>query len=101
MPVKGQRYQNASLFTGVNGGLPLFKGARSRTIGQATGVLEYRVKDGDRLDLLALYFYNDSRTWWRVLDANPEIVFGADLALSKYVGETILIPRATEPGAAR
>ena len=67
---------------------------------QANG-LEFHVAiagEGDRLDLLALYFYVDSRKWWRILDANPEIVFGADLTLEDYIGETILIPRATEPG---
>lgn len=79
--------------------MPLFKGVRPRKIGQATGVLEYVVKDGDRLDLLALYFYNDSHKWWRLLDANPEIIFAADLTLNEYVGETILIPKVTEPGA--
>jgi hypothetical protein len=98
MSLKGPRYQNAPIFAGVDGGSPLFQGVRPRTIGQAEGVLEYLVKEDDRLDLLALYFYVDSRKWWRILDANPEIVFGADLTLEDYIGETILIPRATEPG---
>ena len=101
MSVKGPRYHNAPLFHGENSRLPFFKGTRSRTIGPATGVLEYIVKEDDRLDLLALYFYVDSRKWWRILDANPEIIFAADLALNEYVGETILIPKATEPGARR
>ena len=101
MSAKGSRYQNPELFSEVNGHPPSFKGARPRKIGQATGVLEYIVKDGDRLDLLALYFYNDSRKWWRMLDANPEIIFAADLTLNEYVGETILIPKVIEPGARR
>ena len=98
---KGSRYQNAPLFAGLNGQLPEFRGVRARNIGPATGVLEYIVKENDRLDLLALNFYVDSRKWWRILDANPEIVFGADLTLAEYVGESILIPRVTEPGAGR
>jgi nucleoid-associated protein YgaU len=101
MPSKGSRYQNTRSFSAENGQLPVFEGIRSRTIGQATGVLEYTVKENDRLDLLALYFYVDSRKWWRILDANPDIIFGADLTLSEYVGETIMIPRAMEPGAGR
>lgn len=98
---KGSRYENAPTFAGQEGQPPLFPGVRARVIGPATGVLEYTVKEGDRLDLLALYFYNDTRKWWRILDANPEIVFGADLTLAENVGETILIPRAVEPGARR
>lgn len=101
MSLKDTRYQNPLWFSTEKGQPPVFQGIRSRTIGPATGVLEYIVKEDDRLDLLALYFYVDSRKWWRILDANPDIIFGGDLNLSKYIGETILIPRAVEPGAGR
>lgn len=101
MATKGSRYQNVRPFLGQDGQPPALKGGRAREIGQATGVLEYTVKADDRLDLLALYFYIDSRMWWRILDANPEIVFGPDLGLDEYIGATILIPRASEPGAGR
>ena len=95
------RYQKVRPFSGQDGKPALFKGGRVREIGPAIGVLEYTVKADDRLDLLALNFYVDSRKWWRILDANPEIVFGPDLGLDEYIGATILIPRATEPGAER
>lgn len=101
MAKKRSRYQDVKPFLGQAGKAPLFKGGRAREIGQATGVLEYTVKADDRLDLLALYFYVDSRKWWRILDANPEILFGPDLSLDEYIGATILIPRATEPGTGR
>lgn len=119
MPTKGSRYKKAVVFSGTNGQAPIFKGFRPRSIKPATGMLEYIVKEDDRLDLLGLYFYIDGRKWWRVLDANPEIVFGADLSRKidlsqssdlkeieemkkrEYIGETILIPRASEPGAGR
>ncbi|TKB25862.1 hypothetical protein FCL47_12255 [Desulfopila sp. IMCC35006] len=101
MATKSSRYQNVRPFTGQDDKAPLFKGGRARDIGPAAGVLEYTVKADDRLDLLALYFYVDSRMWWRILDANPEIVFGPDLSLEESIGATILIPRATEPGAGR
>ncbi len=100
MAANKSRYKNALAFAGVDGAEPEFKGFRPRRIGTATGVLEYTIKEDDRLDLLALYFYVDSRKWWRILDANPDIVFGADLTLDESIGETILIPRVTEPGAA-
>lgn len=95
---KGSRYVNAGVFAGENGKEPVFGGIRPRKIAPAAGVLEYTVKEGDRLDLLSLHFYNNTRRWWRILDANPQIIFGADLMLSEYIGETILIPRSMEPG---
>ena len=98
MIAKGSRYESAKEFAGENGKEPVFAGIRPRKIGPATGILEYTVKEGDRLDLLSLHFYNNTRRWWRILDANPQIIFGADLMLSEYAGETILIPRSTEPG---
>ena len=92
---KGSRYENPLGFTGDNGKDPVFKGIRPRKITTAAGVLEYTISEGDRLDLLALHFYNNSQKWWRILDANPQIIFGADLMLDEYVGETILIPRVS------
>ncbi len=95
---KGSRYENSPQFSGEGGDESVFGGIRPRSIDPGAGVLEYTVKEGDRLDLLALHFYNNTRRWWRILDANPQIIFGADLMLKTYVGETILIPRAQEPG---
>ena len=90
---KGNRYKDSIGFRGAE-----FQGFRHRKIGRATGVIEYTVKEGDRLDLLSQYFYKDSRKWWRILDANPGILFGMDLVLEKYIGETIAIPKADEAG---
>lgn len=98
MAARTSRYQDAKPFFSEKGTEQVFKGTRARHIGPATGVLEYTVKEDDRLDLLALYFYVDSRKWWRILDANPEIVFGPDLSLQANTGDTILIPRASEGG---
>ena len=95
---KKSRYASARLFTAGSDGVLPFKGIRPREIATAPGVLEYTIREGDRLDLLSLHFYSNSRRWWRILDANPEIVFGADLALEDYVGETLLIPRSADPG---
>jgi len=33
--------------------------------------LTYRVREGDRLDLLAAAALGDSTGWWRVADTNP------------------------------
>lgn len=98
MTLKGSRYEETKPFAGQDGKEPAFQGSRPRKITEAAGVLEYTVKEGDRLDLLALHFYNNPRRWWRILDANPHILFGADLMLESSVGEIILIPRSTEQG---
>ncbi len=98
---KGSRYESAKKFAGEKGKEPVFGGIRPRKIDPAEGVLEYTVNEGDRLDLLSLHFYNNTRRWWRIQDANPQIIFGADLMLTEYIGETILIPRSTEPGGGR
>ena len=98
---KGSRYESAKVFAGDNGNEPAFGGIRPRKIVQAGGVLEYIVKEGDRLDLLSLHFYNNTQRWWRILDANPQVIFGADLMLNEYIGETILIPRSRELGGSQ
>jgi len=98
MPAKGSRYQDTLPFRGEEGREQVFKGLRPRAIGAASAVLEYRIKEGDRLDLLALYFYNNDRKWWRLLDANPWISFGDDLSLTACIGDTLQIPALLEPG---
>jgi phage tail protein X len=39
----------------------------------------YRVIDGERIDTIANDFYGDGRLWWRIADANPEIMDWMDL----------------------
>jgi hypothetical protein len=95
---KGSRYQGALAFVPAEGGRPMFNGLRPRRIGRATGVIEHIVRDKERLDLLALHYFNDPRKWWRIVDANPDIVFSADLLVEQGLGEVILIPRVNEPG---
>jgi len=73
-----------------------FPGVRWREIGEATGVIEHVVKAGDRLDLLARYYYNDDRLWWRILDANPDLLHGSDLMAEAAEGDVIQIPAGRE-----
>lgn len=108
MLTKGSRYETARPFTSPDPDRPLFRGLRPRAIGPATGIITHTVKSGDRLDLLARHYYNDDRLWWRIVDANPLVLYGGDLVLDKditennvvvrpsMVGGTILIPRARE-----
>jgi nucleoid-associated protein YgaU len=66
---------------------------RARDIKTQPGVLEHVVQEGDRLDLIALHYYNDDRKWQLILDANPDIMYGGGLDLGRHVGEIILIAR--------
>ena len=92
MFLKKSRYKNTSPFDPSED----FTGVRPREIGTASGVIEHTINSGDRLDLLARHYYNDDRLWWRILDANQDILHGGDLCITDRIGDTILIPRARE-----
>ena len=49
-------------------------------------------QDGDRLDLLANRFYNNSSLWWIIVGANPGVLKGDGFGLT--VGIEIRIPAA-------
>jgi hypothetical protein len=74
-----------------------FIGIRPRVIGPAQPVLEHTVREGERHDRLASHYYNDPRLWWRILDANPDVLYAGDLE-TREPSEPLLIPRAVEPG---
>lgn len=46
------------------------------------------VAEGDRLDTLASQAFGDERLWWKIADANPEIIDWTDL----QVGTVLRIP---------
>ena len=109
MFLKGSRYEKARSFAPGEGGAEPFPGVRPRAIGPAEGVIEHTVRAGDRLDLLARHYYNDGRLWWRILDANPDLLYGGDavrehdetgsggeILHAAMVGRVIVIPRAKE-----
>jgi len=95
MRLRGSRYERVPGFVAAGTAAP-FLGLRPRDIGPATGVLEHTVGAGERLDLLALQYYNDDRLWWRILDANPGVLLGGELALGDLEGSTLIIPRARD-----
>ncbi len=92
MAAKNSRYTRARRFVFEADETIVFRGIRPRVISTADGILEHVVKQGERLDLLALYYYNDAHMWWRIVDANPDILFGGELALDQHIGSVILIP---------
>ena len=72
-------------------GLPGLR--RPRDAGVPAGVIEHTLAGGERLDMLAYHYYGDPRRWWRILDANPQLL-GAHEAEQLAQGATIAIPRA-------
>lgn len=48
----------------------------------------HQISGSDRIDLLADQFYGDSRLWWHIADANPEILSWETLT----PGQIIRIP---------
>lgn len=45
-----------------------------RSIPAVTGVFVHTLEEGDRLDHLAFKYYGETRDWWRICDANPEVL---------------------------
>ncbi|MDM0030045.1 hypothetical protein [Variovorax saccharolyticus] len=115
MFLKNSRYLASERFAPYADGTLPFKGARPRPIGTATGVVEHGLQPGERLEALATHFYNDARLWWRIVDANADVLCAAeveqlgleplpgeprepasqDAAETEY-GEVLLVPKAKE-----
>jgi nucleoid-associated protein YgaU len=53
------------------------------------GLVEYVVREGDRLDSIAALFFGDPKKYWLILDANPDEL---DPLALLTVGRRIQIP---------
>lgn len=53
-----------------------------------SGFFYYEWADGDRLDYVAAKVYGNGQLWWKILDANPELVD----PLSIKPGEVLRVP---------
>lgn len=93
---RDSRYDATRGFSESDNRAHAFAGTRSRDITRAVGVLEHTLKAGERLDLLALHYYNDPKRWWRILDANPHIHDAGRVIHGDLEGTVIVIPSATE-----
>ena len=60
-----------------------------RVIPPTTGTFLHTVQGRDRLDLLALKYYNDPTKWWQISDANPNFAFPVDLLDRSPIQEEI------------
>lgn len=41
--------------------------------------VNHQVAVGERIETIAYQYYTDATIWWRIADANPEIMFWDDL----------------------
>jgi hypothetical protein len=74
MFTKNSRYLPVQRFApSADGSLP-FKGVRARLPAGAAGVVEHTLETGERFDHLATEYYNDSQLWWRIVDANADLL---------------------------
>jgi hypothetical protein len=101
------RYADVKTFEPDPLGRVSFKGLLPRTGARAPGALQHTIVAGERLDQLALGYFNDDRYWWRILDANVGFLCGTDLAVElptpadenndpfdrlHMIGRTVLVP---------
>lgn len=84
------RYQASRALDPPPPGMPQMQ--RPRDIDRVEEVLEHTVVSGDRFDLLAQHYYGDARLWWRILDANPQLVCASELEDPGMQGRIIVIP---------
>ena len=90
---KQSRYKNVLKFVFDTEKDNAFNGYRTRDFISPVGVIEHTVKQGDRLDLLALYYYNNDRMWWRIVDANPQFIYSGNMINKNMIGDVIVIPK--------
>lgn len=110
MPRKS-RYENTKSFAPDPRGNSNFTGVRPRDLTSAKGVIEHNVSSGERLDRLSENYFDDTRLWWRLADANRQFLFGPDMLhtvegsspgdddpLQRHdmVGRPVLVPKARE-----
>jgi hypothetical protein len=74
---EASRYRGLSLLVHVdpNGNETVYVERRLLPAPESMAVVGwYTVRDGDRLDLIASWQFDDARLWWRIADANRVLV---------------------------
>lgn len=87
---KGSRYENTQPFSSDSS----FEGFREREVNLPAGIVEHTVLHTDRLDQLANAYYKEDRRWWRILDANPDFLYGFEIFDTEMLGDVIPVPAA-------
>ncbi len=105
---KGSRYENLDVFDANSDGSSPFKGIKPRPVTTPAAVLEHTVSARERFDSLGQNYYAAPRLWYRIAEANPDVLFPEDLLVQddpdptserlqkQRLGEVLLIPQARE-----
>ncbi len=72
---KISRYKNLEEIVTVDPDGKMAESKALRLFPEVDGVFFHTVEEVDRLDHLAFKYYKQSRKWWRICDANPEMIF--------------------------
>jgi hypothetical protein len=102
---KPSRYAAVKPFAPDPIGRASFKGLLPRPIAPPPGVVEHTIVAGTRLDHLSLAYFNDDRLWWRIVDANADLLCATDMVAAPAedagagdapgaptVGQRIIVP---------
>src|SRR3954468_6410663 len=96
-----RRYEPFRPFAPRADGTIPFGGILPRDVPTPEGVLEHVIQGGDRSDALAHHYYDDSRLWFHILDADPQLECGSDLREPQSVGHRIVVPAAPAPTSSK
>lgn len=89
MIVPNSRYANSNITTVMKDGADVAVIVPSAASTYSFAFVNYQVAVGDRIDTLAFRFYGDATQWWRIAQANPEIMFWDNIA----VGSIVRVPQ--------
>lgn len=80
MPVlPNSRYANSTVTAASRNGTDIAVIVPSQQIAYSFTFVYHQVVTGDRAETLAYQYYTDPTLWWRIADANPEVLFWDDL----------------------
>lgn len=88
---KNSRYWQGPVVVAVDSKGRSLQSTSLRLLPDVSGIFSHTVEEGDRFDHLAYRYYKKPRTWWRIVDANPEYLSPLDL-MGQGVRETVRIP---------
>ena len=88
MILPNSRYADSTVATVVKGSGDVAVIVPSAQRAYSFGYANHQVGVGERIDTIAYQYFTDATLWWKIADANPEILFWDDLA----VGTIIRVP---------
>ena len=73
--IAGSRYADSKVATVVKGGKDVSVIVPGMQKPFSFNYTSYQVVEGDRIDNIAYQYYGDPLLWWRIGDANPQVLF--------------------------